>query len=86
MADVARIRAMWRGLLEQPRDGAYLFGRFGIADAMYAPVVARFRSYGVALDGPEARYVDAVWRHPAVARWVAGAAEEQARIAKYDGA
>jgi glutathione S-transferase len=86
LADVARVRAMWRGLLEQPREGEYLFGRFGIADAMYAPVVARFRSYGVALDGPEARYTDAVWRHPAVTKWITGAAEEQAHIPKYDGA
>ncbi len=86
LADVARIRAIWRGQLEQPRDDEYLFGRFGIADAMYAPVVARFRSYGVALDGPEAAYAEAVWRHPAVVKWVASAAEEQARIAKYDGA
>ncbi len=86
LADVARVRTIWRGLLEQPRDGEFLFGRFGIADAMYAPVVGRFRSYGVALDGPEAAYANAVWRHPAVARWLAGAAEEQARIPKYDGA
>ncbi len=86
LADVARIRALWRELLEQPRDGEFLFGRFGIADAMYAPVIGRFRSYGVALDGPEARYADAVWRHPAVVKWLEGAAAEQARIPKYDGA
>lgn len=86
LADVARVRAIWRAQLEQPRDGEFLFGRFGIADAMYAPVVGRFRSYGVALDGPEAAYADAVWRHPAIARWLAGAAEEAARIPKYDGA
>ncbi len=85
LADVARVRAIWRDLLEQPRDGEYLFGRFGIADAMYVPVVARFRSYGVALDGPEAAYAEAVWDHPAVERWVAGAAEE-AQIPKYDQA
>lgn len=86
LADVARVRAIWRGLLEQPRDGDYLFGRFGIADAMYAPVVGRFRSYGVALDGPEAAYVDAVWRHPAVVRWLEGARAEAQVIPKYDGA
>lgn len=86
LADVARIRAIWRDLLEQPRDGEYLFGRFGIADAMYAPVVGRFRSYGVALDGPEGAYADAVWRHPAVVRWLEGARAEAQSIPKYDQA
>ncbi len=84
LADVARVRTIWRELLDQPRDGEYLFGRFGIADVMYAPVVGRFRSYGVALDGPEAAYAEAVWRHPAVARWVKAAAGEQVRIPKYE--
>jgi glutathione S-transferase len=83
-ADLARIRAIWRDLLDRPRDGEYLFGRFGIADVMYAPVVGRCRTYGVALEGPEAAYADAVWRHPAVARWVKAAAGEQARIPKYE--
>jgi glutathione S-transferase len=85
-ADLARLRAIWRGLLAQPRDGEFLFGRFGIADATFAPVVGRCLTYGVALDGPEAAWADAVWRHPAVARWVAGARAEQRSIPKYDGA
>ena len=86
VADLTRIRAMWRGLLADARDGEYLFGRFGIADAMFAPVVGRCRTYGVALDGPEAAYAEAVWRHPAVAKWVAAAQEEALPIPKYDGA
>ncbi len=86
VADMTRIRESWRALLARPRDGEYLFGRFGIADVMYAPVVARFRTYGVALDGPEAAYADAVWRHPAVEKWVAGARAEGSAIPKYDGA
>jgi glutathione S-transferase len=85
-ADLARVRAIWRGLLQAPRDGDYLFGRFGIADVMFAPVVARCRTYGVALDGPEAGYAEAVWRHPAVAKWTAAALQEGLRISKYDGA
>jgi glutathione S-transferase len=86
LADLTRIRAIWRGLLSEARDGEYLFGRFGIADAMFAPVVGRCRTYCVALDGPEAAYADAVWRHPAVARWVAAACAEERSIPKYDGA
>ena len=83
-ADLTRIRALWRELLSAPRSGDYLFGRFGIADAMFAPVVTRCRTYGVALDGLEAAYADAVWRHPTVARWVAGAAAEVQSIPKYE--
>ena len=83
-ADLARIRAIWRGLRAKAPDGEYLFGRFGIADAMFAPVVARCRTYGVALDGSEAAYADAVWRHPAVAKWVAGARAEGLSIPKYE--
>jgi glutathione S-transferase len=83
-ADLSRISALWRGLLSARRDGEFLFGRFGIADAMFAPVVARCRTYGVRLEGPEAGYAEAVWRHPAVARWVAGAEAEERSIAKYD--
>lgn len=85
-ADVNRVRAIWRGLLSGAREGEYLFGRFGIADVMYAPVVGRFRSYGVSLDGPEAAYAEAVWRHPAVAKWVAAASAEERSIPKYDRA
>jgi len=84
--DVTRIRAIWSGLRSVARDGEYLFGRFGIADAMFAPVVGRFRTYGVALDGTEAKYAEAVWRHPAVAKWFAGAMGEEASIPKYDRA
>jgi glutathione S-transferase len=86
LADLTRIRAIWRSLLSQARDGEYLFGRFGIADAMFAPVVGRCRTYGVSLDGSEAAYADAVWRHPAVARWVVAARAEERPIPKYDGA
>ncbi len=65
--------------------GDFLFGQFGIADASFAPVVMRLRSYGVVLDGPEAAYADAIWRHPAVERWVAAARAETSSIPKYDG-
>jgi glutathione S-transferase len=86
VADLTRVRGIWRSLLDRAPAGGYLFGRFGIADAMFAPVVARCRTYGVVLEGPEAAYADAVWRHPAVAKWVAAAREEGQSIPKYDGA
>ena len=83
--DLERIRAIWRGLLAPERDGDYLFGRFGIADAMFAPVVTRCRTYGLTLEGVEAAYAEAVLRHPAVAKWIAGALEEGGSIARFDG-
>ena len=43
---------------------------------MYAPVVGRFRTYGVPVPGDIAAYMDAVWAHPDVATWVAGAIDE----------
>jgi glutathione S-transferase len=85
VADLARIRAIWLGLRSGAQEGDYLFGRFGIADCMFAPVVTRCRTYGVALQGPAAAYADAVWRHPAVAKWVAAARAETLSIPKYDG-
>src|SRR5262249_48708691 len=69
---VARVKALWSELRARfGRGGEYLCGEFGIVDAMYAPVVARFRSYDVRLDGPCAAYAAAVWRHPAVSDWPA---------------
>ncbi len=41
-------------------------------------------SYGVALDGPEAAYAEAIWRHPAVEKWVAAARAEPFSIPKYE--
>jgi glutathione S-transferase len=84
VADLARVREIWRTLRSRAHEGEYLFGSFGVADAMFAPVVARCRTYGVALEGAEAAYAEAVWKHPVVAKWVAGATEERATIAKYD--
>jgi glutathione S-transferase len=85
-ADVARIRALWRECRARAGGGEFLFGPFTIADAMFAPVVARFRTYGVALEGREAAYADAVWSHAAVQRWVAAARAEPFVVPKYDAA
>ena len=85
-ADIDRVCTIWRECLGKS-GGPFLFGaQRSMADAMYAPVVTRFRTYGVALDGPEAGYAAAVWRHPAVAKWVEGALREEAAIGKYDSA
>jgi glutathione S-transferase len=75
MADVGRIEEIWRDCLEQS-GGPFLFGRFGAADAMYAPVVARFHNYGIAVGEPTLRYMDAVRALPAWKEWREAALKE----------
>jgi glutathione S-transferase len=76
--DVARVQAIWREARSGHADaGAFLFGAFGIADAMYAPVVLRFISYDVVLGEIERAYADAVAALPALQRWIADAATEE---------
>lgn len=75
--DVERILAIWSDCRDRHAErGPFLFGAFTIADAMFAPVVTRFETYGVQV-GPEARaYMDAIIALPAMQRWAADAAEE----------
>ena len=58
------------------QDGPFLFGAFTAADAMYAPVVTRFDTYGGNLAPDTRAYVDAVLALPAMKEWYAGAAAE----------
>ncbi|MBK6615431.1 glutathione S-transferase family protein [Ottowia sp.] len=75
-ADVARIVAMWQELLAG-HGGPMLFGRFTIADAFYAPVVMRFRTYALPVPEDVAAYMDRVCALPGVAAWIDGALAEQ---------
>jgi glutathione S-transferase len=78
-ADVRRIVAIWQDCRRRPGSaGPFLFGRFCAADAMYAPVVSRFRTYLPDLapygdDGTAQAYVDALFSLPAMAEWEEGA-------------
>ena len=75
LANVARIDEIWTDCRAR-YGGPFLFGAFGAADAMYAPVVSRFHTYGVPV-GPIARvYMDAVMSLPAWAVWEAEAQRE----------
>ena len=58
------------------KGGAFLFGAFGAADAMYAPVVARFHSYGIPVAAETRAYMDAVMALPAWQEWCAAAMKE----------
>jgi glutathione S-transferase len=85
--DIARITAMWRDCRSRfGQGGAFLFGAFSNADAMYAPVVTRFETYGVDLDAECRAYADAILALPAMRAWYADAAAEPWMIAEYEAA
>jgi len=76
-ANVARIDALWSDCRARVgAGGPFLFGAFGAADAMYAPVVARFHTYGIRVS-PQARaYMEAVRSLPAWRAWYDAAVRE----------
>ncbi|MEL6858433.1 MAG: glutathione S-transferase [Pseudomonadota bacterium] len=62
--DIERVKTIWTTLRTRFHgSGAFLFGAWCAADAFYAPVVTRFRTYGYELSGVLADYSDAVWEH-----------------------
>ena len=76
LADIARIEALWAEPLAT-HGGPFLFGTtFGLADVMFAPVVARFLTWQPELSATASAYVTAVRAHPLVERWYAEAAAE----------
>jgi len=86
--DISRIVAIWRETrTKHGAGGPSLFGAFSNADAMYAPVATRFRTYGVDLaafgdDGTAASYAETILALPEMAEWTEGAeAEIRARKA-----
>jgi glutathione S-transferase len=83
--DIARILAIWNDCRSRfGAVGEYLFGPFTIADAMYAPVVLRFRTYAVGLDGAARDYADTILALPALQAWIADAKAETEHIEKFD--
>ena len=84
-ADVARIEATWdHARARHGAGGAFLFGAFTAADAMFAPVVNRFHTYDVDVGAPTRAYMAAVMALPAWKAWIAGAEGEPWRIDYYD--
>jgi glutathione S-transferase len=78
-AEIARIVQMWN---EAKRP--FLFGPFSAADAMYAPVVLRFRTYEVELPRAARAYYEAVLALPAMQEWIAAAEREAESIPQFD--
>jgi glutathione S-transferase len=78
-ANIRRIEAIWtdcRARFGATTDGAFLFGQFGVADAMYTPVVARLHIYGVDVGKVSRGYMEAVMGLPAWREWHAAAITE----------
>ena len=77
--EIARVETMWRECRERggkAGGGPFLFGRWSIADAMYAPVVTRFRTYGVKLAATGAAYIETVLADPDFLAWEAQARKD----------
>lgn len=76
--DIVRIGDIFKMCRTQfGQGGDFLFGHFSIADAMYAPVVTRFKTYGVELDPVGNAYMQAVLDLPAMKDWYADARDEE---------
>jgi glutathione S-transferase len=83
--DVQRITTVWEACRRgYGAGGDLLFGSFTIADAFFAPIVSRFRTYGVETAGVAAEYMDAVWALPTMRDWVEKAHAEVMRVDRYD--
>ena len=75
--EIDRIAALWAQCRRKyGKGGAFLFGKFSIADGMFAPVVTRFATYGVKLPPVAASYVKTMMALPAMKEWIAAAKEE----------
>lgn len=80
-AQIARIITAWESALAT-YQGAFLFGKLSVADCMYAPVVSRFETYGVAVPASVRAYMDRVIALPAMREWlVVARAEVEAGLA-----
>jgi glutathione S-transferase len=85
LQDIARIRQIWQGCRECARlEGPWLFGEFGIIDAMYAPVALRFHTYDLCVGPVDREYVDTVLDHPAVQDWIASGRREAEIIQAFE--
>lgn len=86
-ADIRRIEQIWTHCRQRHgANGPFLFGQFSIADAMYAPVCTRFRTYGVQLAPENEAYVEHMLNLPAMREWYAAAHAEPHVIPRFEPA
>ena len=85
LKDIARITTLWNDCRARfGKGGGFLFGKFSVADAMYAPVALRFVTYAVELDPVSAAYVQTITALPAIQQWVADARAETEVIPQFE--
>ncbi len=83
--DIERIVAIWTECRRRfGSKGDFLFGTFGIADAMYAPVASRFKTYGVTFNGVVQGYVNTIMDLPSMKEWYDSARKEPYSISMFD--
>src|ERR1700728_4558056 len=86
-ADIARVEQIWTECRERyGKSGPFLFGSFGGADAMFAPVVHRFRSYAIEVAPEARRYMDTMMALPAFQEWTRAVLAETLVIEKFETA
>jgi glutathione S-transferase len=84
-ANIARVQEIWDECRARyGRSGPFLFGEFTAADAMFAPVVHRFRTYAVAVTAGAQRYMDTMMAHPAFQEWTRDGLAETLVIEKFE--
>jgi glutathione S-transferase len=84
-ADIARIDEIWAGCRQQfGSAGSWLFGDFSIADAMFAPVMFRFQTYGADLHPASAAYLKSALDDPSLHEWQEAASQEGHALADVD--
>jgi glutathione S-transferase len=77
--EIERIKSLWRTCrMEYGAGGEWLFGKYSIADAMFAPIALRFEGYSIPVNQLERAYVDSVLNQPCIQEWIqAGKAEKE---------
>ncbi|MGJ3649229.1 glutathione S-transferase family protein [Sphingomonas sp. GlSt437] len=87
IADLSRIYELWaQARARFAGDGDFLFGDFGAADIMYAPVCTRIVTHSLPLPRFAGAYLEAMYAHPFLQDWIAGAGEEDWVIQKFESA
>ncbi len=83
LLDISRIQQVWEYCRQRHGSGGpWLFGNFSIADAMYAPVVMRFRSFDVELNSVSQDYCQTINSCPSIVRWLELGAAERETVAE----
>jgi len=84
-ANVARIQQIWNECRDRyGKFGPFLFGQFGAADAMFAPVVHRFRTYAIPVAGEARTYTETMMALPAFREWTRAGLAESLVIERFE--